>query len=85
MSLVCRLCNEGFLDASRALGLKERPPLKIDKRFCGSNSLLPLTNSLLFEIFSLLICVGNCTKVAAAQGLLAPKWSLAAQELQLSL
>ena len=62
MSLVCRLCNEGFLDASRALGLKERPPLKIDKRFCGSNSLLPLTNCLLFEIFSLLICVGNCAK-----------------------
>jgi hypothetical protein len=35
MSLVCRLCNEGFLDASRALGFKERPPLKIDERFCG--------------------------------------------------
>jgi hypothetical protein len=31
-------------------------------RFCGLNSLLPLTNSLLFEIFSLLICTGNCAK-----------------------
>jgi hypothetical protein len=30
--------------------------------FCDSNSLLPLTNSLLFEIFSLLICIGNCAK-----------------------
>jgi hypothetical protein len=30
--------------------------------FCDSNSLLPLTNCLLFEIFSLLICIGNCAK-----------------------
>src|SRR5712672_2281061 len=47
--LVSGLCNAGFLDASGALGLKERPRLKIDKRLCGSNSLLPPTNSLLLR------------------------------------
>src|SRR5882672_4527033 len=71
-TLVRRLCNKGVLDASRALGLKERPGLKIDKRFCGSNSLLPLTNSLLFETFSLLICVGNCAKNRCGTGILNP-------------
>ncbi len=31
-------------------------------KFCRSNSLISLKNSLFFEIFSLIICLGNCAR-----------------------
>jgi hypothetical protein len=58
----------------------------LPERCCTQrNSLMPKENSLFPEIFSLLICIGNLRKVAAAQPFLCEVWDLGTPKSQNSL
>ena len=53
-----RACARSLCKAEVKLGTRATPNLK----FCRSNSLIPSKNSLFFEIFSLIIRLGNCAR-----------------------
>ena len=55
---VLRACARSLCKAEVKLGTRATPNLK----FCRSNSLIPSKNSLFFEIFSLIIRLGNCAR-----------------------